>query len=152
MWAALCLHSKEYGIDKITLIIFTSDNAPHFFDSNVPLQEIKRDLDEGGIRIFFIVRWPDPTPAGTTSDYIAYSGDMMATVAELAGATASDSVQSISIVPTISISRISKMNMTTFTGNTLVGRASRQFAVVSGKPFVSLSLQEKLRFTTFRKL
>ena len=72
-----------------------------FFDSNGPLQGIKRDLTEGGIRVPFIMRWPGHTPAGTTSDHIGYFGDMMATFADLADVSAPDSIQSISIVPTM---------------------------------------------------
>ena len=100
---------QQYGIDENTVIFFTSDNGPHqeggndpqFFDSNGPLQGIKRDLTEGGIRVPFIVRWPGHTPAGTTSNHIGYFGDMMATFADLADVSAPDSIQSISIVPTI---------------------------------------------------
>ena len=48
----------EYGIDRNTVVIFTSDNGPHreggadpaFLDSNGPLRGIKRDLYEGGIQ------------------------------------------------------------------------------------------------------
>lgn len=53
---------REYGIDKNTLVIFSSDNGPHkeggndpaYFKSSGPLRGIKRDLYEGGIREPFI--------------------------------------------------------------------------------------------------
>jgi len=100
---------KAQGIDDNTLIIFTSDNGPHreggndpdYFDSNGPLQGIKRAMHEGGIRVPFIARWPAYAPAGVTSDYIGYFGDMMATFAELAKTDYPDNTQSISIVPTL---------------------------------------------------
>jgi len=100
---------KARGIDENTLIIFTSDNGPHreggndpdYFDSNGPLQGIKRAMHEGGIRVPFIVRWPAQAPAGVTSDYIGYFGDMMATFAELAKTDYPDNTQSVSIVPTL---------------------------------------------------
>ncbi len=100
---------KAQGIDDNTLIIFTSDNGPHreggndpdYFDSNGPLQGIKRAMHEGGIRVPFIVRWPAQAPAGVTSDYIGYFGDMMATLAELSKTDYPDNTQSISIVPTL---------------------------------------------------
>ena len=100
---------QQQGVDENTLVVFTSDNGPHqeggndpdFFDSNGPLKGIKRAMYEGGIRVPFIVRWPAQTPAGVTSDYIGYFGDMMATFAELAKTSAPENVQSISIVPTL---------------------------------------------------
>ncbi len=100
---------QDYGIDENTLVLFTSDNGPHreggndpdFFDSNGPLRGIKRDLYEGGIRVPLIAHWPSHVPAGTTSDYISYFGDMMATFAELMNTPAPDSLQSISLVPTL---------------------------------------------------
>jgi len=100
---------KAQGIDENTLVIFTSDNGPHreggndpdYFDSNGPLQGIKRAMHEGGIRVPFIARWPARTPAGVTSDHIGYFGDMMATFAELAKTDYPENTQSISIVPTL---------------------------------------------------
>ena len=62
---------------------------------------MKRDLTEGGIRVPMIVRWPGTTPVGETSAHVGYFGDLMATVAELAGAVTPSNVDSISFVPTI---------------------------------------------------
>jgi len=86
---------KELGIERRTLVIFTSDNGPHsegghdaeFFDSNGKLRGIKRDLLEGGIRVPTIAYWPGTVKAGSESDAHWYFGDMLATFAELAGAT-----------------------------------------------------------------
>lgn len=99
----------ELGIGKDTVVMFSSDNGPHDegghdterFDPGGPLRGMKRDLYEGGIRVPFIVRWPGTTPAGTTSDFIGYFGDLMATAAELAGTECPPETDSISIVPTI---------------------------------------------------
>ena len=100
---------KKHGIDKNTLVIFTSDNGPHreggndpmFNDSNGPLRGIKRDLYDGGIRVPFIARWPGKIEAGSGSDHIGYFGDFMNTAADLAGAKAPQGLDSISIVPTL---------------------------------------------------
>ncbi len=85
---------KQHGIDKNTIVFFTSDNGPHREggynpepnDSNGPLRGIKRDLTEGGIRVPLIVRWPDHVPAGTTSGHVGAFWDVMPTLANLAGA------------------------------------------------------------------
>lgn len=97
----------ELGIDERTIVIFSSDNGPHreggndpdFNDSNGPLRGIKRDLTEGGIRVPTIVRWPGHVPAGGSSDHVGYFGDLMATAAELSGASAPSNLDSISFLP-----------------------------------------------------
>ncbi|MCA9139711.1 MAG: arylsulfatase [Planctomycetales bacterium] len=99
----------ELEIAKDTVVMFSSDNGPHDegghnterFDPAGPLQGMKRDLYEGGIRVPFIVRWPGTTPAGTTSNHIGYFGDLMASAAQLAGVQCPENTDSISFVPAI---------------------------------------------------
>ncbi|MCC6264277.1 MAG: arylsulfatase [Bryobacterales bacterium] len=82
---------REKGLEKNTLVIFTSDNGPHreggrqpeFFASSGPLRGIKRDLTEGGIRVPFIARMPGTIPAGRTSEQILAFWDLLPTFAEL---------------------------------------------------------------------
>ena len=100
---------KKLGLDERTLVIFTSDNGPHreggplqnpdFFAASGPLSGSKRALTEGGIRVPFIARWPGKIKAGAVSAHVGYFGDMMATLAELSGATAPKILDSISVVP-----------------------------------------------------
>ncbi|MCR9199968.1 MAG: arylsulfatase [Planctomycetaceae bacterium] len=100
---------EELGIADDTVMMFSSDNGPHNegghnperFQPAGPLQGMKRDLYEGGVRVPMIVRWPGTTPAGTVTDHIGYFGDLMATAAELSGAEPPDNIDSISFVPTI---------------------------------------------------
>lgn len=83
----------ELGIADNTLVLFTSDNGPHqegghkadFFDSNGPYRGIKRDLYEGGIRVPTIAWWPGTIKPGSQNNRLWYFGDVMASVAELAG-------------------------------------------------------------------
>ena len=49
-----------------------------------------------------IVRWPDHTPRGVTSDHVGYFGDFMATFAELCGVTPPAQTDSVSLLPAIS--------------------------------------------------
>jgi len=100
---------KALGLDERTLVIFTSDNGPHreggplqnpdFFAASGPLNGTKRALTDGGIRVPWLVRWPSQIKAGTVSTHVGYFGDVMATLAELAGATAPKVLDSISLVP-----------------------------------------------------
>ena len=85
------LESK--GLDKNTLVIFTSDNGPHqeggadpkFFGENVPLNGIKRQTHEGGVRVPFIAWWPGKVDAGSENDHQLAFYDLMPTFCELAG-------------------------------------------------------------------
>jgi arylsulfatase A-like enzyme len=81
------------GLDRDTLVLFSSDNGPHregghnpdFFRSSGPLRGIKRDLYEGGIRVPAIARWPGRVPAGKSSDHPWAFWDFLPTAAEIAG-------------------------------------------------------------------
>ena len=93
------------GLDRDTIVLFTSDNGPHreggadpaFFDSNGPLRGIKRDLYEGGIRVPMLVRWPDRVPAGRVSDQVWAHWDLFPTLAAIAGAPAPTGVDGLSM-------------------------------------------------------
>ena len=85
---------RAKGIDRRTLVMFTSDNGPHqeggadptYFKSSGGLRGIKRDLYEGGIRVPMIASWPGTIPAGRVSAHPAAHWDLFPTLAELAGA------------------------------------------------------------------
>ncbi len=78
----------ECGIDKQTLVLFTSDNgsARAKQGSNLPLRGRKGQTDEGGMRVPCVARWPGRIPAGTSSDAITSTLDVLPTLAHLAGA------------------------------------------------------------------
>lgn len=78
------------GLDRQTLVIFTSDNGPwlNFGDhagSAYPLREGKGTSWEGGVRVPCIIRWPGHIPADSVCDKIASTMDLLPTLAELAG-------------------------------------------------------------------
>jgi len=99
----------ELGLEKNTLVIFTSDNGPHmeggadpdYFNSNGPLKGYKRDLYEGGIRIPMVAFWDGKIVAGTRTDHISAFWDVMPTVAEMAGVDAPKNIDGISFLPTL---------------------------------------------------
>jgi arylsulfatase A-like enzyme len=100
---------KELGLEENTLVLFTSDNGPHqegganpaFFQSAGPLRGLKRDLTEGGIREPMIARWPGHVPAGRVSEQVWAFWDFLPTAAELAGATALEGIDGLSMVPAL---------------------------------------------------
>ncbi|TWU44802.1 Arylsulfatase [Rubripirellula tenax] len=78
---------KELGLDKNTLVIFTSDNGPNTSTggSAGPLKGGKGSTLEGGVRVPFIARWPGNIPADTESDEAITCMDLLPTLAKLAG-------------------------------------------------------------------
>jgi arylsulfatase A len=87
---------RELGLDRNTLVLFTSDNGPsieggsdpEFFDSNGPFRGVKRDVYEGGIRAPMIAWGPGLVPAGRTSDHVWTMWDVLPTLAGFARARA----------------------------------------------------------------
>jgi len=106
---------KDLNIDNNTLIVFTSDNGPHneagtggsytqnptFFDSFGPMDGIKRDTWEGGMREPTLVRWPGHIPAGGISSAASQFQDWMPTLAEAAGIPAPARTDGVSLLPTL---------------------------------------------------
>lgn len=98
----------ELGIDRDTLVMFSSDNGPHkeggydpeFFDSNGPLRGIKRDLYEGGIRVPTIARWPGRIQPAVSSEPLAF-WDVLPTLAEIVGVEPPKDIDGISFLPTL---------------------------------------------------
>lgn len=84
---------KEKGLDKNTIVIFTSDNGPHeeggadpdFFGRDGKLRGLKRQCYEGGIRIPFIVRWPGRVKDGSVNGTQLAFYDLLPTFCDLAG-------------------------------------------------------------------
>ncbi len=117
---------KELNLDQDTLVIFASDNGAHatggvadFFQSNGSLRGYKGQLYEGGIRTPMIARWPGAIPAGTVTSTPVAGWDLLATFAELAGATPPAGTDGTSLV-------------TAFRGKPLPARDYLYWETVSG--------------------
>ncbi len=80
------------GIEKNTLIIFTSDNGPskRGGGSAGPLRGFKHSTWEGGLRVPFIVWWPGRIPPGQVRRELGASPDILPTLASISGATLSE--------------------------------------------------------------
>jgi arylsulfatase A-like enzyme len=73
------------GATERTLVVFTSDNGGERFSDTWPLVGKKMDLLEGGIRVPYIVRWPERVPAGRVTTQLAITMDWTATFLDAAG-------------------------------------------------------------------
>lgn len=71
---------RASGLEKNTLVIFTSDNGGERFSYHWPFSGEKGDLLEGGIRVPAIVRWPGVVPANHVTRQMAITMDWTATI------------------------------------------------------------------------
>ena len=100
---------KELGLEKNTLIVFTSDNGPHqeggadpdYFDSNGDLKGYKRDLYEGGIRVPMIASWPGKIKPNTETNHVSAFWDVFPTFGNLIEADIPKDLDGISFLPTL---------------------------------------------------
>ncbi|WP_411103759.1 sulfatase [Streptomyces sp. cmx-4-9] len=76
---------KRSGHEEDTLVVFSSDNGGERFSYNWPLSGNKASLQEGGIRVPNIARWPARLDGGQVSRVPVFSPDWTATLLELAG-------------------------------------------------------------------
>ena len=78
---------KQHGLDKNTLVIFTSDNGSNGRNggSNAPLSGSKGGTMEGGMRVPMIARWPGRIPAGSKCNELTSTMDFLPTLAALSG-------------------------------------------------------------------
>ena len=85
---------QDAGLDRDTLVLFSSDNGPVWYDKDVekyghrsvgPLRGMKFSSWEGGHRMPFLVRWPNRIEPGNVCDQTIVFSDVLATFAQLTG-------------------------------------------------------------------
>lgn len=83
---------KETGLEKDTLVIFSSDNGAMWRPQDIErfghrangiFSGTKGTAYEGGHRVPFIARWPDYIPASTVSEAFINHSDLFATLADV---------------------------------------------------------------------
>ncbi|MEU0630200.1 sulfatase-like hydrolase/transferase [Streptomyces sp. NPDC005989] len=77
---------KRSGQEEDTLVFFASDNGGERFSYQWPLSGNKSSLQEGGIRVPAVLRWPARIDPHQVSDLPVFSPDWTATLLELGGA------------------------------------------------------------------
>lgn len=100
---------KAHGIDRNTLVMFTSDNGPHkeggndplFFNSGAGFRGVKRSLYEGGMRVPLIVHWPSVIKKPGVTSHISASWDLLPTFSALLGTKKGLPTDGISMMPLI---------------------------------------------------
>jgi arylsulfatase A-like enzyme len=77
----------QLTLTQNTIVIFFSDNGPNTHRWNNGFKGKKGDVDDGGVRSAFAVRWPDRIQAGRTIDDLSGAVDLMPTLLAAAGIT-----------------------------------------------------------------
>ncbi len=95
---------KRSGINKKTLIVFTSDNGGQISHSadNGPWRGTKGQTFEGGLRVVCGAQWPDHIPSGLQTQLPAATFDWFPTLLQLCGGDLTKhSFQGQSLVPSL---------------------------------------------------
>lgn len=120
---------KKSGLEKETLIFFTSDNGAYsWVGSNLPCRGQKTDLWEGGHRVPAIAYWPGKIKPGSVSDETTMTMDLFPTMLDMAGIKAPDNLHldGTSLLPVL-------LNNTKLRERTLYWRFRGQHATRRGK-------------------
>ncbi|HET6970005.1 MAG TPA: sulfatase-like hydrolase/transferase [Phenylobacterium sp.] len=134
---------KDEGLDKNTLVIFTSDNGGANYiglpDINRPYRGFKATFFEGGIHTPFFMRWLGVLPEGASYPYPVAHVDLFATAAGAAGAE----------VPTDRV--IDGVNLIPFAQGRTAGRPHQTLYWRSGQYKVLLDGDWKLQVSEAQK-
>ncbi|MBZ2184991.1 MAG: sulfatase-like hydrolase/transferase [Bryobacter sp.] len=76
---------RQTGLDRDTVVIFTSDNGGERYSDTWPYTGRKTELLEGGLRVPAIVRWPRKVKSGGVVRQPAMTMDWMPTFLAMAG-------------------------------------------------------------------
>jgi arylsulfatase A-like enzyme len=80
---------KAYGLDKNTVVVFTTDNGAENFTwpdgGNTPFAAGKGTIMEGGMRVPMIARWPGHIAAGKVENGLMSGLDFFPTLTAIAG-------------------------------------------------------------------
>lgn len=98
---------KAHGIDRNTLVMFTSDNGPHkeggndpaYFSSGAGFRGLKRSLYEGGMRVPLIVHWPSVIKKPAVTSHVSASWDLLPTFSALLGKKEGLQTDGLSMLP-----------------------------------------------------
>lgn len=97
----------ELGLDKNTLVVFSSDNGSidgtgghdlKFFAGNGPLRGQKGQLYEGGIRVPLLARWPGRIAPGSVNEAPGANWDLLPTFCAAAGAETPKDVDGLDLL------------------------------------------------------
>ena len=75
----------ELQLSEKTMVIYFSDNGPNSWRWNGGMKGRKGSVDEGGLRVPLLIRWPGKIQPGSRIPQIAAAIDLLPTLADLSG-------------------------------------------------------------------
>jgi arylsulfatase A-like enzyme len=75
----------KLGLRDRTIVVYLSDNGPNSWRWNGGMKGRKGSVDEGGVRVPMLIRWPGHIPPGLRIDRIASHIDLLPTLLDLVG-------------------------------------------------------------------
>ncbi|MGB0580695.1 MAG: sulfatase family protein [Limisphaerales bacterium] len=92
---------EDLGLAKNTFVMFFSDNGATGPGSCAGLYGMKGTLWEGGHRVPSLAWWPGRIKAGSTTDQLAITIDVMPTLLQIAGVAARPDSDGVSLTPVL---------------------------------------------------
>ncbi|MEO1021537.1 MAG: arylsulfatase [Bacteroidota bacterium] len=84
---------EELHLNEHTIVLFLTDNGPNGGDRfNGNMKGWKAKVDEGGVRVPLLIRWPGNIEPGSVVDALTAHIDILPTLAELTGVPLEDSL------------------------------------------------------------
>ena len=76
---------EELKLSKKTVVLYFGDNGPNSWRWNGNMKGRKGSIDEGGVRVPCMIRWPGRISPGTKIPQIAGAIDLLPTLVDMAG-------------------------------------------------------------------
>ncbi len=94
---------KSTGLDKNTLVVFTSDNGGQLSvgANNGPVRDGKQSVYEGGLKVPAAAVWPGNIEPGSRSNLMAMSMDIFPTLCHAANVKIPHTIDGVSFLPTL---------------------------------------------------
>ena len=94
---------NQTGLSDNTVIIFTSDNGGQLNvgANNGNLRDGKQSMYEGGLKVPTCIVWSNIIPGNTSTDHRALTMDIFPTLCQIAETDIPDTVEGISLLPTL---------------------------------------------------
>ncbi|HZO51806.1 MAG TPA: sulfatase-like hydrolase/transferase, partial [Bryobacteraceae bacterium] len=92
---------RRTGSANNTLVIFKSDNGGYAKSRNYPFRGFKSSVFEGGLRVPMLMQWPGVIPRATSTDQVAISMDVAATILGAAGVAPSRPLDGLNLLPVL---------------------------------------------------